>query len=140
MTKFLHIADLHLGIRRYRLEDRTRDFFYAWRDCIERYALAERVSFVLVSGDLFDARRVEPQAMNHAMYCLVKLREAGIPVLAIEGNHDQREKTANFSWLRSLSEWGFIRLLEPAYEEGGRARFTPWDEETRTGSFTDING
>jgi DNA repair exonuclease SbcCD nuclease subunit len=140
MTKFLHIADVHLGIRRYRLEDRTRDFFYAWRDCIERYALRERVSFVLIVGDLFDVRRVEPQAMNHAMYCLVKLRDAGIPVITIEGNHDQREKTHEFSWLRSLSQWGFIKLLEPFYEEGGVVRLEPWDEEARTGSYIDLGG
>ena len=87
MVKFLHIADIHLGIRRYRSEDRARDFFYAWRDCIERYALAE-ASFVLIAGDFFDARKVEPQAMNQAMYCLSRLREAKIPVIAIEGNHD----------------------------------------------------
>src|SRR6266540_3655546 len=85
MVKFLHIADIHLGIRRYRSEDRARDFFYAWRDCIERYALAEDVSFVLIAGDFFDARKVEPQAMNQAMYCLSRLREASIPVIAIDG-------------------------------------------------------
>jgi DNA repair exonuclease SbcCD nuclease subunit len=140
MTKFLHLADIHLGIRRYRLEERTRDFFFAWRDCIQRYALEEQVSFVLIVGDLFDQRRVEPQAMNHAMLCLVKLREAGIPVIAIEGNHDQREKLQQYSWLRSLSQWGFIKLLEPAYEEGGVVKFEPWNAETRSGSFIDICG
>src|SRR5215212_7759493 len=113
MTKFLHIADIHLGIRRYRSEERSQDFFLAWRDCIERYALAEQVSFVLIAGDFFDARKVEPRAMNQAMYCLINLREAGIPVVVIEGNHDSREVGSNFSWLRSLSRWGYIKLLEP---------------------------
>ncbi len=86
MTRFLHIADIHLGIRRYRMEERTADFFHAWRDCIDRYALKQKVSFVLIAGDFFDTRRVEPVAMNHAMFCLVKLRDAGIPVVVIEGN------------------------------------------------------
>jgi DNA repair exonuclease SbcCD nuclease subunit len=139
MVKFLHIADIHLGIRRYRSEDRARDFFYAWRDCIERYALAEQVSFVLIAGDFFDARKVEPQAMNQAMYCLTTLREAGIPVIAIEGNHDCHESENKFSWLRSLSQWGFIKLLEPIYDETG-VRLTPWDEGKRAGSFIDIDG
>ncbi|HWQ36973.1 MAG TPA: exonuclease SbcCD subunit D [Blastocatellia bacterium] len=139
MTRFLHIADIHLGIRRYRMEERTTDFFHAWRDCIERYALKEKVSFVLIAGDFFDTRRVEPVAMNHAMFCLVKLREAGIPVVVIEGNHDQREALQKASWLQSLSQWGFIRLLEPEYDEGGVV-FTPWNEKTRRGSFTDIDG
>lgn len=139
MVKFLHIADIHLGIRRYRSEDRARDFFYAWRDCIERYALAEQVSFVLIAGDFFDARKVEPQAMNQAMYCLSKLREARIPVVAIEGNHDCHESESKFSWLRSLSQWGFIKLLEPVQDESG-VKLIPWDDEKRAGSFIDVDG
>ncbi|HYE73127.1 MAG TPA: DNA repair exonuclease [Blastocatellia bacterium] len=141
MIKFLHLADIHLGITRYRRfgsADRTLDFFEAWRDCIERYAIAERVSFVLIAGDFFDTRRVEPQAMNHAMFCLTKLKEAGIPVLVVEGNHDQREVANRFSWLRSLSQWGFIKLLEPFYEEGS-VEFRPWDEQRKSGSFIDID-
>jgi DNA repair protein SbcD/Mre11 len=142
MTKFLHLADIHLGITRYRRfgsADRTLDFFEAWRDCVEKYALAERVSFVLIAGDFFDTRRVEPQAMNHAMFCLTKLKDAGIPVLVVEGNHDQREAASKFSWLRSLSKWGFIKLLEPFYDESG-VEFRPWDEQQRSGSFIDVDG
>jgi DNA repair protein SbcD/Mre11 len=139
MVKFLHIADIHLGIRRYRSEDRARDFFYAWRDCIERYALGERVSFVLIAGDFFDARKVEPQAMNQAMYCLSRLREEGIPVVAIEGNHDCHEAESKFSWLRSLSQWGYIKLLEPVYNDG-IVNLAPWNEKERVGSYIDIDG
>lgn len=139
MTKFLHIADIHLGIRRYRSEDRAKDFFQAWRTCLERYALAEKVSFVLIAGDLFDARKVEPQAMNHAMIMLAKLRAAGIPVIAIEGNHDSHEAAQRFSWLRSLSQWGFLKLLEPVHDESG-VRLLPWDEAEGKGSFIDIAG
>ena len=139
MTKFLHIADIHLGIRRYKSEERAQDFFHAWRDCIERYALAEQVSFVLIAGDFFDARKVEPQAMNQAMFCLTRLRDAGIPVVAIEGNHDSHEVGTNFSWLRSLSRWGYIKLLEPIYEDGA-ARLEAWNETLGKGSFIDIDG
>jgi DNA repair protein SbcD/Mre11 len=139
MVKFLHIADIHLGIRRYRSEDRARDFFYAWRDCIERHALAERVSFVMIAGDFFDARKVEPQTMNQAMYCLSRLREARIPVVVIEGNHDCHESDSKFSWLRSLSQWGYIKLLEPVYD-GGAVSLVPWDDERRAGSYIDVGG
>lgn len=137
MTKFLHIADVHLGIRRYRSEERAQDFFHAWKDCIERYALAEQVSFVLIAGDFFDARKVEPQAMNQAMFCLTRLRDEGIPVIVIEGNHDSHEAATKFSWLRSLSRWGYIKLLEPVYEDGS-ARLEAWNEEQGRGSFIDI--
>jgi DNA repair exonuclease SbcCD nuclease subunit len=139
MTKFLHIADIHLGIRRYRSEERARDFFLAWRDCIERYALAERVSFVLIAGDFFDARKVEPQAMNQAMFCLTRLREAAIPVVVIEGNHDCHESENKFSWLRSLSQWGYIKLLEPVHDEDG-VHLHPWNEAEGKGSYIDLDG
>lgn len=139
MAKFLHLADIHLGIRRYRSEDRTRDFFLAWRDVIERYAIAEKVDFVLVAGDFFDARKVEPQAMNHAIAGLELLRNAGIPVVAIEGNHDCREAESSFSWMRSLSQWRFLHLLEPLYE-AGEVSLQPWDELQRRGSYIDIAG
>lgn len=137
MAKFLHIADVHLGIKRYNLPDRTGDFFRAWSEVIERFAIGRRVDFVLIAGDLFDRRVVEPQAANHAMAMLMKLREAGIPVVVIEGNHDQHESTSRFSWLRSFSQWGFIYLLEPSWSDG--SPYMPeWNQETKKGAYIDI--
>ncbi len=139
MTKFLHISDIHLGIKRYGLEERTRDFFHAWSDCLQRYAINERVDFVLIGGDLFDRRQIDPQAANHAIIGLEKLKSAGIPVFAIEGNHDQRETGSNFSWLRSLSQWRFLRLLEPVHRDGV-VQYQPWDEDRREGGYADCEG
>ncbi|HKS26743.1 MAG TPA: exonuclease SbcCD subunit D [Pyrinomonadaceae bacterium] len=137
--KFLHIADIHLGCRRYNLEERTKDFFRAWRDVIEKHAIPNRVDFVLICGDFFDRRNVDPQAMNHAMVGLKELKAAGIPVVAIEGNHDQRDALTEFSWMRSLSQWEYLILLEPVIESG-RFELTAWDEDDRTGSYVDIAG
>ena len=136
--KFLHLADIHLGCRRYNVEERTADFFRAWHDVIVRHALPHRVDFVLVCGDFFNSRKADPQAMNHAVAGLQLLREAGIPVVAIEGNHDQHEAVNTFSWMRSLSQWGYLVLLEPDTRDGFRLR--PWDEEERGGSYIDIKG
>src|SRR5215813_2574763 len=138
MARFLHIADVHLGIRRYNLPDRTLDFFRAWREVLERHAIARHVDFVVVAGDLFDQRRVDPQAANHAMIMLRELEQHKIPVIVVEGNHDQRESASKFSWLRSFSQWGFIKLLEPYWEEGGNIRLEPWDAERGMGSYIDI--
>lgn len=137
MAKFLHIADVHLGIKRYNLPDRTSDFFRAWSEVIERYAIARRVDFVMIVGDLFDRRQVEPQAANHAMAMLIKLANERIPVVVIEGNHDQHESTSRFSWLRSFAQWGFIHLLEPVWEDG-KARMEVWDSVATRGSYIDI--
>jgi DNA repair protein SbcD/Mre11 len=136
--KFLHVADIHLGCRRYNLEERTKDFFRAWYDVITNHAIPNRVDFLLIAGDFFDRRNIDPQAMNHAIAGLELLKEAGIPVVAIEGNHDQRDAVSDHSWMRSLSEWGFIKLLEPTRDEDGHLALVPWDETERTGSYIDI--
>ena len=138
--RFLHVADIHLGCRRYNLEERTKDFFRAWYDVIENHAIPNRIDFLLIAGDFFDRRNIDPQAMNHAIAGLERLKEAGIPVIAIEGNHDQRDAVSDHSWMRSLSEWGFIKLLEPTRDEEGHLALVPWNEEERTGSYVDIAG
>ena len=138
--RFLHLADIHLGCRRYNLEERTKDFFHAWYDIIEKHAIPNRVDFVLIAGDFFDRRNIDPQAMNHAIAGLERLKDAGIPVIAIEGNHDQRDAVSEHSWMRSLSEWGFVKLLEPTRDEEGNLTLVPWDETERAGSYIDIKG
>jgi DNA repair exonuclease SbcCD nuclease subunit len=40
--------------------------------------------------------------------------------------------------MRSLSEWGFIKLLEPSRDAEGHLALTPWNEEEHTGSYIDI--
>ena len=138
--RFLHIADIHLGCRRYNLEERTKDFFRAWYDVIENHAIPNKIDFLLIAGDFFDRRNIDPQAMNHAIAGLERLKEAGIPVVVIEGNHDQRDAVSDHSWMRSLSEWGFIKLLEPTRDEEGHLALVPWNEDERSGSYIDIAG
>lgn len=138
--KFLHVADIHLGCRRYNLDERPRDFFRAWMDVIEKHALPNEVDFMLIAGDFFNARKVDPQTMNHAIAGLQVLRDAGIPVVAIEGNHDQHDTMTSFSWMRSLSQWGYLKLLEPTRDAEGRYTLVPWDEDERSGSYIDIAG
>lgn len=138
--RFLHVADVHLGCRRYNLEERTKDFFRAWYDVIANHAIPHRVDFMLIAGDFFDRRNIDPQAMNHAIAGLELLKEASIPVVAIEGNHDQRDAVSDHSWMRSLSSWGYIKLLEPKPDPEGGFQLVPWDEEDRAGSYIDIAG
>ncbi|HTH51433.1 MAG TPA: exonuclease SbcCD subunit D [Pyrinomonadaceae bacterium] len=141
--KFLHIADVHLGCTRYQLPESPRDFYEAWVDVLRRYAIGEKVDFVIMCGDFFHKKAVPPETMNYAVEGLTMMREAGIPVVAIEGNHDQRPTDNEFSWLRSLSRWGLVTLLEPTRVESETAKgstlvYEPWDERTRRGGYIDI--
>jgi DNA repair protein SbcD/Mre11 len=145
MIKFLHMSDVHLGCRRYNLEERTKDFFRSWYDVIVNHALPEEVDFVLIAGDFFDRRNIDPQTMNHALAGLQLLKDAGVPVVAIEGNHDRRDAVTDYSWMRSFSQAGFFILLEPARvaetsESSLPWEMVPWDEESHAGSYVDIKG
>jgi DNA repair exonuclease SbcCD nuclease subunit len=153
--KFLHIADVHLGCTRYQLPESPRDFYDAWVDVLQRYGVDERVDLVIMCGDFFHKKSVPPETMNYAVEGLTMMQEAGIPVIAIEGNHDQRPTDNEFSWLRSLSKWGLVKLLEPTRVEVGIDRsavvddsdktpkgvtltYEAWDERLRRGGFIDV--
>ncbi len=135
--RFLHISDVHLGCTRYQLPESPRDFFDAWIDVLQRYAIDKEVDFVIMCGDFFHKRNVPPETMNYAVAGLQLMKDAGIPVIAIEGNHDQKHTDSDYSWLRSLSNWRLVHLLEPANVEG-KIGYSGWDDDYCCGGFVDI--
>jgi DNA repair protein SbcD/Mre11 len=135
--KFLHISDIHLGCTRYNLPESPRDFFDSWISVLQKYAIDENVDFVIMCGDFFHKRSVPPETMDYAVEGLNLLRIKGIPVVAIEGNHDQRHTDSEYSWLRSLSNWDFLILLEPEVVDN-QLIYKQWDVKTRKGGFVDI--
>ncbi|MBE9077618.1 DNA repair exonuclease [Romeria aff. gracilis LEGE 07310] len=139
MARFLHISDIHLGFDRYDSPIRTRDFFMALRDVVQRYAIDERVDFVVIAGDLFEHRTIKPAILNQAQLCLQMLQQAQIPVLAIEGNHDSCPYGTKTSWLRYLSDWKLLKLLEPGNISQGEPFYAPWDEPTGRGGYIDLD-
>jgi DNA repair exonuclease SbcCD nuclease subunit len=135
--KFLHISDVHLGCTRYQLDESPRDFFDAWIDVLQKYAIGERVDFVIMGGDFFHKRNVPPETMNYAFAGLSLLKDHNIPCVTIEGNHDQKANDTEFSWLRSLANWNLIKLLEPTNEDG-KVNYKAWNEDDGKGGFIDI--
>jgi DNA repair protein SbcD/Mre11 len=139
VPRFLHLADVHLGFDRYDSKERTRDFFYAFNDALEKYAIDAAVDFVVIAGDLFEHRNIQPATLNQAQTCLQMLKQAGIPVLAIEGNHDNRPYGTKTSWLRYLADWELLLLLEPGDVSVGEPFYQPWDWESRRGGYIDLD-
>ncbi len=133
--KFLHISDVHLGCTRYQLAESPRDFFDAWIDVLQKYAIGENVDFVIMCGDFFHKRSVPPETMNYAVAGLTLLKDAGIPIVSIEGNHDQKHTDSEYSWLRSLANWNLLHLLEPTNLEG-KMIYRPWQDGS--GGYIDI--
>ncbi len=138
MAKFLHLADIHLGFDRYESAERTKDFFLALQDALEKYAIQEQVDFVIIAGDLFEHRQILPATLNQAQACFEMLNEAGIVAIAIEGNHDNQPYGTRTSWLRYLADWGKLILLEPN-EADEENIYDLWNPETRTGGYIDLD-
>jgi len=140
--RFIHTSDIHLG-KTYRNSpgeaQRYVDFF-ACLASIVAAAVREQVDFVLIGGDLFHVGQILPKTFARTIETLQPLKDAGIPCIAIEGNHDWIHRRDSISWMEALSQMGFIRLLRPARTEEGGYRFDPFDEESGSGGHIEIGG
>lgn len=97
--KFIHAADIHLdsplrGIERYEGApvDAIRNATRAALTNLVDLALEERVSFVLLAGDLYDGDWKDLNTGAFFIRGMQRLREAGIRVFLIAGNHDARNE------------------------------------------------
>jgi DNA repair exonuclease SbcCD nuclease subunit len=116
-VRFLHFADCHLGYWQYNHRDRYNDFGRAFIDVIE-IAQREKVDFVLLAGDLFHKRSIEALTLNQAMIGLERLKAAGIPCIAVEGNHELAYQNERLGWVEMLAMRQLLVLLNPAFDQG----------------------
>lgn len=142
MPTFLHTADIHLG-KTYRTStdeaERYEDFFHMLGGIVSD-AIAEQVDFVLIAGDLFHTGQILPRTFARTIETLQPLKDAGIPCIAVEGNHDWIHRRDSISWMEALSQMGYISLLRPSRTEDGGYRFDPFDPETGAGGHIEIKG
>ncbi|MHB0856999.1 MAG: metallophosphoesterase family protein [Anaerolineae bacterium] len=134
--RFIHAADIHLGYKQYGSEQRHDDITRAFEHLVDD-ALARQVHFVLLAGDFFHKRIVEPYTLFQGAHLLNRLREAGIPVLAIEGNHERPLYQDKLSWLQYLAHSGLMMLLNPRYDKT-RMVLEPYDAGTCEGAYVDL--
>ena len=130
---FLHMADCHLGYRQYNSRERQNDFTRAYLEIID-VAIDRRVDFVLLAGDLFERRAIDPITLSHAITGLERLRKAGIPCLAVEGNHELAYYRDSIGWVRFLAEHELLTLLNPQID-GEQVGLPPYDR--REGAYVE---
>ena len=96
MLTFIHAADIHLdsplqGLSYYEGAPPIEEIRGATRQALDNlvnFALAEKVHFLLIAGDLYDG---DWQDFNTGLYFAKQMRnlgEAGIRVAVVRGNHD----------------------------------------------------
>lgn len=142
VVRYVHTADIHLG-KTYRTPaseaERYEDFFRMLGSIVSD-AIAEKVNFVLISGDLFHTGQILPRTFARTIETFQPLKDASIPCIAVEGNHDWIHRRDSISWMEALSQMGYIHLLRPTRTENGGYRFAPFDPETGMGGHIEING
>jgi len=142
MIKFLHTADIHLG-KTYRNPaaeaERYEDFFQMLASIVAD-AIVEQVDFVLIAGDLFHTGQILPLTFARTIETLQPLKDAAIPCIAVEGNHDWIHRRDSISWMEALSQMGYIRLLRPTRTECGDYCFEPFDIASGSGGHMEIKG
>jgi DNA repair exonuclease SbcCD nuclease subunit len=138
-SHFVHAADIHLGYEQYNLAARANDFARAFQGVVE-YTIAAGADFLLLAGDLFHRANADAWMLKQAMAGLADLCRAGIPVVAIEGNHDAQHMRKNLSWLELLCDHELLMLLNLQQAPNGRKLLVPWSPEERRGSYVDLAG
>lgn len=116
--KFIHCADIHLdtplqGLAEYpgaplaEIRNATRRAFEKVLDA----ALSEKVDFLIIAGDLYDTGLKSFESALYFNAQIARLKDAGIPVYLIHGNHDAANKL--IKQLRPPSNVHIFRASEP---------------------------
>jgi len=107
---FVHVADLHLGYAQYNLDVRREDFDSAFREVVDK-TIELKPDFMLIAGDLFNVARPSNVTLETAITNFRRLRDAGIPVLAVDGGHDSAPNVVTGTILNPLDSAGLLHYL-----------------------------
>jgi len=111
---FVHVADLHLGYAQYNLDVRREDFENAFREVVDK-TIELKPDFMLIAGDIFHVARPSNVTLETAITNFRRLRDTGIPVLAVDGGHDSAPNVVTGTILNPLDSAGLIHYL-PRHE------------------------
>ena len=95
-----------------------------------------KVDFVILAGDLFHRRALDALVLNQAMRALRRLRDAGIPCIAVEGNHERAYYEETLGWMKFLALQDLLILLDPEFKDQ-KVELQPWDPVRRRGSYVE---
>jgi exonuclease SbcD len=112
-VKFLHFADVHLGVENYGridpttgLHTRVQDFVRCLRFVCET-AIREHVDFAVFAGDAYKTCDPSPTHQREFAAQMRLLNGAGIPLVMVTGNHDN---PAAFGKASSIDIFGTLNI------------------------------
>jgi DNA repair exonuclease SbcCD nuclease subunit len=107
---FVHASDLHLGYAQYGLEARRQDFDNAFCELVDK-TIELKPDFMIIAGDLFHQARPSNHTLENTIRSFKRLKDAGIPVLTVDGSHDSAPNTITSTILYPLDSAGLIYHL-----------------------------
>ncbi len=107
---FVHTADLHLGYSQYNLDIRRKDFNNAFGELVDK-TINLKPDFMIIAGDIFEHARPSNSTLESAIANFRRLKEAGIPVLTVDGSHDSAPNLITSTILNPLDSAGLIHYL-----------------------------
>ncbi len=110
MVLIAHLADTHIGAIQYGLLEREEDFYSAFRKAIDK-AIEEHVRLVLISGDVVDKPRLGGKPLRVLYHELKKLRDRGIDVVVILGEHDFKRVRGEEPILYLFADQGLVKVI-----------------------------
>ncbi|WP_121822275.1 DNA double-strand break repair protein Mre11 [Halostella salina] len=119
MTRVIHTGDTHIGYQQYHSPERRRDFLRAFEQVLAD-AREDDVHAVVHAGDLFHDRRPDLRDLQGVVAALRSLRDAGIPFLAVVGNHEGKR---DGQWLDLFEDLGLATRLDDAPHVVGDTAF-----------------
>ena len=114
--KFLHTGDWHVG-RSIRGRSREEEFAGALDEVIA-IAADEEVDLVVIAGDIYDQRAVTPEADRLVFDALLRLNSAGVPVVALPGNHDSAARLEAIAPLLERIAVSLVCRMRPPRQGG----------------------
>lgn len=119
MPKFAHMSDIHIGA--FRQPELKRLLLDAFDQAIDR-CIAEKVSFVVMAGDIFDSNIPDLSSVRRAAEKMRQAVDSGIRFYAIYGSHDY---SLNFSSIVDVLDGaGLFTKAEATSRTNGRLGLT----------------
>ena len=116
MVKFLHTADWHIG-RKLQGIDLLEDQQVVLDNLITEMKKINP-DFLIIAGDLYDRSVPSKEATTLLQELLVKINiECNVPIFAISGNHDSRERLAIGDAWFSKHKFYLHTRLEQAFDK-----------------------
>ncbi|MFA7460392.1 MAG: exonuclease SbcCD subunit D [Trueperaceae bacterium] len=114
--RILHTADWHAG-RTLHGADRTPEVRAVLGELADM-AISERVDAIVVAGDLYDSRNPSAAAEDAVYDFFLRTGAAGIPSVAIAGNHDSPARFDAVSNVLRLAKVHTVGAFRPAGQGG----------------------